>query len=167
MGCLTNKCLNGQTLFEGEKLISNNGRFHLNMQRDGDLVLYKKGGKVIWASHTHNRGQGPYKAVMQKDNNFVVYDGKDVALWASKPDTKTNERHMGHARALMQSNGNFVIYSNLDSAKRPVCIFKIPLQCGVHRSEYGWARAEPRIEGSQASPGSRVHEQAQDGDFSF
>ena len=47
-----NKLLNGATLMEGEQLKSLNGKYHLDMQTDGNLVLYKQGRGAIWSSGT-------------------------------------------------------------------------------------------------------------------
>lgn len=36
----------------GEELVSDDGRFVLDMQRDGDLVLRGSDGAAVWASGT-------------------------------------------------------------------------------------------------------------------
>ena len=42
----------GEKLFPGQRLRSDNGRFVLDMQMDGNLVLFDKadGGSVVWSS---------------------------------------------------------------------------------------------------------------------
>jgi len=71
----------GQTLNEGDALVSSNGWFRTLMQSDGNLVTYQKNGQVVWASNT-NYGDGTYTAVMQTDGNFVIYNGGS-AIWAT------------------------------------------------------------------------------------
>ncbi len=53
-------------------------------QTDGNLVLYDRDNKAVWASNTE--GMGEYLA-MQDDGNLVIYDRRDIAVWASN----TNE----------------------------------------------------------------------------
>src|SRR5207237_2512941 len=53
-------------------LRSQDGRFDLIMQGDGNLVLYRRSdSKPLWASNTN--GKGATFAVMQGDGNFVLY----------------------------------------------------------------------------------------------
>ena len=93
----------GQQLLAGESLWSCDGRFHLAMQSDGNLVLYQANGP-IWATGTN--GRGGVKARMQTDGNLVVYTSGGTAIWASN----TNG-HSG-AYAAVQNDGNFVVYSS-------------------------------------------------------
>ncbi|MCC6862739.1 MAG: hypothetical protein IT158_29460 [Bryobacterales bacterium] len=68
-------------LWQGEKLVSNSGRFQAIMQVDGNFVIYDF-GRPIWATHTNGRGLPPWRLAVQPDGNIVVYGGpdKDVAL---------------------------------------------------------------------------------------
>ena len=93
----------GGTLLSGESLISGNGSFSLQMQGDGNLVLYdvrQTPSKALWSTHT----QGNNWAVMQGDGNLVVYDQSGVAKWSSG-----TAGHAG-ARLVVQTDGNLVIY---------------------------------------------------------
>jgi hypothetical protein len=55
---------------------------YLNMQGDGNLVLYAPGGgSALWAAGTSS-GTGA-DAELQTDGNVVVYSGSGVALWSS------------------------------------------------------------------------------------
>jgi hypothetical protein len=63
---------------------SQNGRFTLQMQTDGNLVLVDYGEnppRAFWATNTWNSGGNV--AYMQRDGNFVLYDLYADALWAS------------------------------------------------------------------------------------
>ena len=98
-----------QSLSGDERITSPNGRFHfgvlpdgniavgdeagakwdqgihdapgarLDMQADGNLVLYKTDGGVAWASNTS--GQNAY-VKMQDDRNVVLYNGDGAVLWS-------------------------------------------------------------------------------------
>lgn len=69
-----------ESLLIGSSMTSQDGRFTLNMQGDGNLVLYGPNGKYRWDSATN--GQSVTQTVMQSDGNFVIY-GPGGALWAS------------------------------------------------------------------------------------
>ncbi len=82
-------------------LTSANGKHTLNMQDDGNLVLYD-GQKAIWATNTaQSDGQ---KAIMQEDGNFVLYHVNGKPLWASNTSGKPG------CHIVLQDDGNLVIY---------------------------------------------------------
>ena len=102
---MTNK---GTTLYSGgylaknDYLTSQNQKFRLILQDDGNLVIYRLAGyQPTWASNT--AGQAVNVAVMQGDGNFVIY-GYPGAIWASNTDGK------GNCFLTMQDDGNLVIY---------------------------------------------------------
>jgi hypothetical protein len=97
-----------QVLFPGQSLISWLYYYHLDMQWDGNLVVYGggiDGYDVIWASGTD--GRGGY-AVVQPDGNFVIYDWNDYPVWS------TGTWGMGASTLVMQDDGNLVIYRDDD-----------------------------------------------------
>ena len=51
----------------------------LDMQADGNLVLYTTDGKPRWASNTS--GQNAYVKI-QDDRNVVLYNGDGAVLWS-------------------------------------------------------------------------------------
>ncbi|MEU6759786.1 FG-GAP-like repeat-containing protein [Streptomyces sp. NPDC046685] len=91
----------GTTLASGQEFSSGNSK--LLMQADGNLVLYTKDNKPIWATGT-NKNPGA-TARMQSDGNFVVYaaDGK-TALWSSKTSTPSSY-------AVLHPRGVLVLYT--------------------------------------------------------
>ena len=93
----------GQGLIQGHAFSSCGGVYALDMQKDGNLVLYHGAGHAIWATATD--GCDGYKAVMQGDGNFVLYDTRGHALWASGTS--------GHPGAYLsvQEDGNLVVYA--------------------------------------------------------
>jgi len=93
----------GDRLRPGEAIRSDDGRFTLSYQGDGNLVLYQQ-GTPLWASGTN--GRAPGSVVMQHDGNFVMYDANDLPIWASGSS-------LGYPGAWLtvQSDGNVVIYS--------------------------------------------------------
>jgi len=92
----------GQGLASGDSYKSCDGRFSLDMQTDGNLVLYLY-GTALWATGTS--GSDGEIAVMQTDGNFVLYGKTSDPLWASG----TNG-HGGTSLAV-QTDGNLVVYA--------------------------------------------------------
>jgi hypothetical protein len=93
----------GQGLTPGQSLKSSSGRYELDLQRDGNLVIYDwwNNHNAIWASNTY--GQAVSSANMQTDGNFVIY-GFPNAIWA------TNTAGDFNAFLILQDDGNLVIY---------------------------------------------------------
>ncbi|MFD7553344.1 FG-GAP-like repeat-containing protein [Streptomyces sp. NPDC059835] len=91
----------GTTLTSGQEFPSGNSK--LVMQADGNLVLYTKDRKPIWATNT-DKNPGAV-ARMQSDGNFVVYkaDGK-TPVWSSRTTTP-------YSYAVLHPRGVLVIYN--------------------------------------------------------
>jgi hypothetical protein len=94
--------LANQSLKPGQELRSNDGRFVLAYQGDGNLVLYY-GSSALWNSGT--AGTLPKQAVMQGDGNLVVYDIADRAVFSTRTFGNPG------ARLILQNDGNLVIYT--------------------------------------------------------
>lgn len=102
----TDHLYEGEELKLGESITSNNGKYELLFQKDGNLALYKIGENLreaYWSSGSW--GKAATHCIMQSDGNLVVYE-HNLALWHSH----TN----GHPGAflIVQDDGNLVIYYN-------------------------------------------------------
>jgi hypothetical protein len=94
----------GNQLGIGAALQSSSKRFRLDMQSDGNLVLYKEPEhRPIW--HTDTVGKGGYRANLQHDGNFVVYTESSVPIWNSRT------QGMGTNYLMLQDDGNLVLYA--------------------------------------------------------
>ena len=94
----------------GSLLNSENKRFQLAMQNDGNLVLYRLSDhKALWSSNTV--GKGGVACKMQGDGNFVMRNRKGSPVWA------TMTHIFPGANLVIQGDGNVVIY---DANGRPV-----------------------------------------------
>lgn len=80
---------------------SSNRVYRLQMQRDGNLVLYDNTSAALWASNT--AGRAVRICAMQGDGNLVIYDF-GAAIWAS------NTAGNPGSYLIMQDDGNLVIY---------------------------------------------------------
>jgi hypothetical protein len=91
-------------LLQGQLIRSQDGRFILVMQTDGNLVIYYY-NIALWSSVTAGN-PNINRCVMQSDGNLVLYDTNNVGRWSSNTAT-------GIAGVLvMQNDGNLVIYQN-------------------------------------------------------
>jgi len=99
---MSDRLNSGDTLAVGGSITSQDGRFRLVLQGDGNFVLYWSGGAARWATGTDGRAVS--RAIMQADGNFVLYAPDGTAVWASGT--------VGHPGAFLtlQNDGNGVIY---------------------------------------------------------
>lgn len=102
IGTITDNDADSTTLLAGQSMSSQDGRFVLSMQTDGNLVLYGPAGAMWWTS---TNGGSDRRMVMQADGNLVVYNSANQALWSSA--TYGNPG----ARLVVQNDGNLVIYN--------------------------------------------------------
>jgi hypothetical protein len=97
----------GESLAPGQNLASADGRFHLIMQTDGNVVLRNPANVPLWSSDTP--GYPGADLEMQTDGNLVVYRSGHAALKA----TGKFDSNPQHVRQLvLQSDGNLVVYFN-------------------------------------------------------
>jgi hypothetical protein len=100
------------TVFEkNKKYYSEDNRYYLVFQEDGNLVVYKM-GKAVW--HTHTNGKAIKKCVFQGDGNLVLYNYNDKAIWAAFTEQYDNliVKKSTLPVLVMQSDGNLVIYNS-------------------------------------------------------
>ena len=115
------------TSFEKDKrYYSEDNRYAMVFQSDGNLVVYKfaakESYKAIWNSGTV--GRAVKTCVFQHDGNLVMYDYAGKAIWDSNTDAKNREGKGFGFKAdrffpagggnwmVMQSDGNLVVYGN-------------------------------------------------------
>jgi hypothetical protein len=95
----------GSVLPQGTFVYSENGKYFLVMQTDGNLVLYRKSDSgVRFATYR----SGSY-AVMQSDGNFVEYTSGNQALWHTSTGGNPG------AFLAVQNDGNLVVYSSVSA----------------------------------------------------
>lgn len=100
-----------QTLPSGSCMTSANGCFRLCNQTDGNLVIYNRSDKVLWAQKPrYDNGEPRGGLRMQSDGNLVFYNGANPvkAKWTSGTDRKGN----GPYELVMQDDGNLVASGN-------------------------------------------------------
>ena len=93
----------GQLITSGTQIASPDGRFVLQMQSDGNLVIRAPGNMPI--GDTHTAGHNGTIAVMQADGNFVLRAPGNIPVWASGTD--------GHPGTVLQvqDDGGVVLYA--------------------------------------------------------
>lgn len=94
-----------EMLEPGRYLESDDGRFKLVFQTDGNLVLYRnRDGRPLW--HSRTAGMRTGFVIMQGDGNVVVYDTDRNARWSSGTQGNVN------SWLQVQNDGNVVIYNS-------------------------------------------------------
>ncbi len=94
---------------DGAGLRSPSGQYRLDMQADGNLVLYTH-SRPLWSSGTQGN-PGAY-TVMQTDSNLVVYTQDDRPLWNSQTGGRQGGAHLA-----VQDDANLVVY---DGSRRAI-----------------------------------------------
>jgi hypothetical protein len=98
-----------QRLNMGDQLLSQNQWVRLEMQGDGNLVLYRvQTRQPLWASSTD--GQPVTHVDMQGDGDLVAYAADGTPFWASN-----TAGHPG-ASLVLKDDGNLVIYDPAGAA---------------------------------------------------
>lgn len=93
----------GQNLAVGDTRVSQDGRFTLVLQSDGNLVLYQ-GSTPLWASGTN--GLPVTRCSMQTDGNLVLYSSNGTPYW------HTNTAIYPGAQLQVGNDGNLKIIQN-------------------------------------------------------
>jgi pimeloyl-ACP methyl ester carboxylesterase len=89
-------------LYRGDYLTSSDGRYRLEYQWDGNLVLYDEHGNALWWSGTWG---APGAAWMRADGGFIIYNGSNEPMWDSG-----TRGELGNWYLRLENNGTFVIY---------------------------------------------------------
>jgi hypothetical protein len=93
----------GQSIYQGQYIMSPNGVFYVFLQFDGNLVLYFDDEQTYWwHSQTHGNPQITHLD-MQTDGNLVLYDDNMTPYW----HTHTHVYPNGHA--VMTNCGEFKV----------------------------------------------------------
>lgn len=92
----------GNGLVPGQTLTSCGGQFTLNLQLDGNLVLYKGQSTVLASTGTVNKDSAQLELTTTGD--FVLRGKLGEELWRSGHANQTS------AQAYLQGDGNLVIY---------------------------------------------------------
>ena len=102
---LSDRMLSGQWLNPGEKLVSPNRVYTLELLRDGNFVLWKH--VPLWGSKAaFGYTASVAKIFMQPDGNLVGYTSAMAPVFQTKTNNKPG------AFLVIQSDGNGVLYSS-------------------------------------------------------
>ncbi|SCE98910.1 Cellulase (glycosyl hydrolase family 5) [Micromonospora mirobrigensis] len=96
----------GERIRRWASLLSVDGGYQLNLQGDGNLVVYRRHDAATWASGTHDG----VVLINQDDGNLVLYRTDGTPAWSS--GTWGN----GPSTLWMQEDGNLVLYRDGDGA---------------------------------------------------
>lgn len=84
-------------LLEEYRYYSENGKYYVQIQRDGDIMLYQEMNgsstdKVIWSTD-NNVETGPFALVIESNGNMKILDGNWKSIWETKKTTKVPGPH--------------------------------------------------------------------------
>jgi hypothetical protein len=105
-----------QTMSPGQFLTSENGRFRLILQADGNLLI-KDGEAVIWIADAHQahsitlhqkKMREPLQFVIS--NNGFLYDASRKRLWIAESTHSIDKSLWYNTCLVIQNDGNLVIY---------------------------------------------------------
>jgi len=97
----------GETLTQGQKVISKDGAYFFTVQSDGYLVISRHGIQTIWMSPTPDvgiRNPNPFKVTLESNGNLVFKDASNREVWS------TNTQGKGVVNLIMEDNGNLALY---------------------------------------------------------
>src|SRR5215204_3906865 len=141
-GPAMDKLISGQRLAINQTLQSNNGRYQVVMQGDGNLVLYEgipHAPRAVWSTGTWSLpiGYRPTYAEMQGDGNFVLYNNARVPAWSSS--TWGNPG----SRIVLQDDRNFVLYGPNNNPLWASHTYVAPEPTEIHahkEDQVGWGK---------------------------
>jgi hypothetical protein len=76
-------CPGGEGAYWASGTAGTGSNNHVNMQADGNLVIYNSAGKALWTSGTGGHRGSAYTLYLQNDSNLVIY-GPTSVLWARR-----------------------------------------------------------------------------------
>jgi hypothetical protein len=113
----------GKTLKEGSSIFSDNLKYCLELQSDGNLVIfnYPKGihkdlntRSIIWSSNSYTTEGGPFSLTLQRDGVITVLDNFNNVVWRSN---SKQPKHSSKYYLKLLDDGNLVI---MDKSVKPV-----------------------------------------------
>ncbi|ASZ14214.1 hypothetical protein KTO58_02900 [Chitinophaga pendula] len=93
----------GESLVQGQYLVSANGRYSLFMQTDGNLVLYKLDGSILWQTNTGGHTEY-FRIWMSPNGSLALLDRNNLIITTTPTNT-----YPGAFLQLLDT-GNLVIY---------------------------------------------------------
>jgi hypothetical protein len=95
-----------QVFDKSNEIVSINGRFKLNLQADGNLVVYDTDtASTIWTGRTEQSDASFLE--MQQDGNLVLYSSDGSPRWASDTFGKCS-----HPYLTLQNDGTLAMYAH-------------------------------------------------------
>lgn len=94
-------------LSQNSSLKSENKKYKLVLQTDGNLVIYENETTPIWATHTN--GKGGNRLDMQDDGNLVLYNVEKSPLWST--DTYQGGPDKTGSFVILENDGTLVLFN--------------------------------------------------------
>jgi len=74
----------GESIFVGQTLTSDDGRYYATLQADGNFVVYQNYGhrRAVWSTRTARKGA--VRATMEHHGDFALFDAANNVVWRTK-----------------------------------------------------------------------------------
>jgi hypothetical protein len=138
-----------QKMTSGQFLQSPNGRFRLELQGDGNLVI-KDHGAVIWVAD----GKQPYSRTLSRkqrgapwfvvSNSGFLYDPARSRLWTAQSTDTKDKSYWYHSHMSMQDDGNLVIYDQRTGNLLWARVGFVPGRFPPKKKETVWFMSSPQ-----------------------
>ncbi|OAL44681.1 HET-domain-containing protein [Pyrenochaeta sp. DS3sAY3a] len=96
----------GQTLLQGQSLLSRDNRYRLALRPDGNLIYTGPSG-ILWTSKTSGHPDAHHVS-MEQSGSLAIYTADRQLIWT----TNTSQWATQWTRIKVQDDGNAVIYSD-------------------------------------------------------
>lgn len=100
---LPNSLKLGNQLRINQQLVSDNEKYNLILQEDGNLVLYDENKKARWNTPTYKRFSQFFE--LSKQGNLAIVSDKNKIVWEFKPTKKKGYE------LVLEDNGNLILYA--------------------------------------------------------
>jgi hypothetical protein len=114
---VSNSLESGQSIGMGRSLISKNNKFSLDVQYDGNLVIYEypngiannSNRKPVWFTDVPlpTPANSPFRLKLNKDGNLVLNDNHKKTVWSSGSQQKNFKN--AKYKLVLNKNGNLLI----------------------------------------------------------
>jgi len=100
----------GTTLNQCQQMISPSGTYVLNLQTDGNLIIYQASNSTaLWSTKTPGVGMGPYSLQYQSNGNLILLDSNNITVW------QTNTTNTTSTKLTLADTGNLVFYNGANA----------------------------------------------------
>ncbi len=124
-------CLKVNEMIETNGTItSQNGKYRLVLQDDGNFVLYAPESRTLWASETKHFNKA-VNGLLQDNGNLRLLDDSHREIWSSRTGGKGNARSVlvvqDDGDVVIKSDGRVIWNTNTTQREKPKFVMPVSL----------------------------------------